>query len=180
MCEYEKSLVAWIDGELETGTALELERHLRTCESCSAKASEYREVSRAFAAYCAAAPVRKSSFPWRWTAVAAGFAVAAAMILWMLRLPVEQLPLQDPKTAQPPAIAFDTQPANIPAPVKNVRRKQVPQPVWTSLEPFVEIAIPADAIFAPGALPPGVTFTADLGIGNDGSPRILRLQPGLK
>jgi anti-sigma factor RsiW len=76
MCEYEKSLVACIDGELETDTALELERHLQTCDSCSAKASQYRELSRAFAAYCAAAPVRKSSFRWRWTAVAAGFAAA--------------------------------------------------------------------------------------------------------
>lgn len=183
MCEYEKSLIAWIDGELETDTASELEHHLQTCEGCSAKASQYREVSRAFAAYCSAAPVLKSRSRVRWTtAGVAGLAGAAAMILWTLRLPVQQLPLQVPKTAHPPAIAFEMPPA----PVRNVRRQtiakrnQVPQPAVTGLEPFVEIAIPADAIFAPGALPPGVTFTAALGIGGDGSPRILRLQPGFK
>lgn len=183
MCEYESILVAWIDGELEPDVALELERHLRTCESCSAQASQYREVSRAFAAYCAAAPVPKSRSRVRWTtAGVAGLAAAAAMILWTLRLPVEQLPLQISKTAQPPAIAFEMPPT----PVRNVHRQTiakhnlVPQPSVTGLEPFVEIAIPGDAIFAPGALPPGVTFTAALGIGGDGSPRILRLQPGLK
>jgi|SRR5579872_1207651 len=184
MCDYEKSLVAWIDGEVEADIALELERHLQICENCSAKASQYREVSRAFAAYCAAVPIQKTRSGWRWmTAGAAGLAAAAAMILWTLRLPVEQLPLQVPKTEHPPAIAFETVP---PAPVKNLhrqtvaKRNQVPEPSVTGLEPFVEIAIPADAIFAPGAVPPGVTFTAALGIGDDGSPRILRLQPGLK
>ena len=184
MCEFEKSLVAWIDGELEPDVALELERHLQICESCSAKAGLYRQVSRAFAVYCAAGPVPKGKPRLRWmTAGVAGLAAAAAMILWMLRLPVERLPLQVPKTEHPPAIAFETVP---PAPVKNVhrqtiaKRNQVPEPSVTGLEPFVEIAIPADAIFAPGAVPPGVTFTAALGIGDDGSPRILRLQPGLK
>ena len=183
MCEYEKSLIAWIDGELEPDTASDLEHHLQTCESCSAEASQYREVSRAFAAYCAAAPVPKRRSRARWiTAGVAGLAAAAAMILWTLPVPVQRLPLQVPKTAHAPAVAFETQPA----PVKKVhrqtfaKRNQVPEPSVTSLEPFVEIAIPADAIFAPGALPPGVTFSAALGIGGDGSPRILRLQPGFK
>ncbi len=183
MCEYEKSLIAWIDGELETDTALELERHLQTCEICSAQASQYRQVSRAFAAYYAAAPVPKRASRVRWTTAGAiGLAAAAAMILWTLPRPVEQLQLQAPKTARPPAIAFETQPA----PVKMARhqtmakRNDISKAAWTATEPFVEIAIPADALFAPGALPPGVTFIADLGIGDDGSPRILRLQPGLK
>jgi len=186
MCEYEKSLVVWIDGELEADAALELERHLQTCEGCSAKAGQYREVSRAFAAYCAAAPVAKRRSRLRWaTAGVAGFAAAAAIILWTLGLPVEQLPLQVPKTAQPPAIAFETQPANIPPPVKKVhrqtiaKRNQIPEPTVTGMEPFIEIAIPADAIFAPGAVPPGFTFAADLSINGDGSPRFLRVQPGV-
>jgi len=183
MCEYENSLIAWIDGELEPDVALDVQRHLRTCASCSAKVSHYREVSQAFATYCAAVPVRKSSFPWRWATVAAGFAAAAALILWMLPLPVEQLPLHSPKAAEPPAMAFATQPVSVPAPVKKVhhqtiaKRNEIPPAAWTGLEPSIEIAIPADAIFAPGAVPPGFTFTADLSMNGDGSPRFLRVQP---
>ncbi len=183
MCEYENSLIAWIDGELEPDAAMEVEHHLQICASCSAKVSQYREVSRAFAAYHAAAPIPKSSFPWRWTAVAAGFAAAAVMILWMLPRSVEQLPLQSPKAAEPPAMAFKTQPATAPAPVTKVhhqtiaKRNAIPPAAWTGLEPSIEIAIPADAIFAPGAVPPGFTFAADLSMNGDGSPRFLRVQP---
>jgi hypothetical protein len=45
------------------------------------------------------------------------------------------------------------------------------------MEPFVKIAIPRDAIFAPGRVPPGFTFAAHLSISGDGSPRLLRIQP---
>lgn len=46
-------------------------------------------------------------------------------------------------------------------------------------EPPIEIAIPADAIFPPGAVPPGISFTADLTISADGSPERLGLRPRL-
>jgi hypothetical protein len=46
-------------------------------------------------------------------------------------------------------------------------------------EPAVEIAIPADAIFPPGAVPEGVGFTADVTIAPDGSARQVRLRPQL-
>jgi anti-sigma factor RsiW len=46
-------------------------------------------------------------------------------------------------------------------------------------EPHIEIAIPADAMFPPGALPPGISFTADLTISPDGSPERLGLRPRL-
>lgn len=183
MCDYDSNLIAWIDGELEPDVAQKVERHVRMCQSCSTNVGQYREVSQAFAAYWAAVPVRKSSFPWRWTVVAAGLAAAAAMILWMLPQPVEQLPLPSPKPAQPPAMAFQTPPTSVPAPLKRVhhqtvaKRDEIPSAAWTSLEPSIEIAIPADAIFAPGAVPPGFTFAADLSIGGDGSPRVLRVQP---
>jgi anti-sigma factor RsiW len=181
MCEYEKNLVAWIDGELESDAALALQGHLPSCESCSAKAGQYREVSRAFAAYHAAMPVQKSRPRLRWMAVsAAGLAAAAATILWMFRLPVEQLPLQPARVPEPPAIAFETSP---PATVVHrqaaLKRDQTTHAAWTAMEPFVEIAIPGDALFAPGAMPPGFSFAADLSIGSDGSPRVLRVQPGI-
>jgi hypothetical protein len=44
-------------------------------------------------------------------------------------------------------------------------------------EPALRIAIPADAIFAPGALPDGMIFVADLSIGVDGRVEQLRLLP---
>jgi len=183
MCDYENNLNAWIDCELEPDVALDVEHHLQICASCSTKVSQYREVSREFAAYHAAVPVRKSSFPWRWATIAAGFAAAAAMILWMLPLPVEQLQLQSPKAAEPPAMAFETPRPSVPAPLKKVhhqttaKRNEIPPAAWTGLEPSIEIAIPADAIFAPGAVPPGFTFAADLSMNGDGSPRFLRVQP---
>ena len=44
-------------------------------------------------------------------------------------------------------------------------------------EPAVQIAIPAEAMFAPGAVPQGVSFSAELRLAADGSARELRLQP---
>jgi anti-sigma factor RsiW len=216
MCEFEKNLIAWIDGELETDAALEVERHLNLCKSCSAKVSQYREVSGAFAAYHAAVPVEKNQSGFRRRAGAAALVVAAAIILWMLWPPIQEFQLQPPKTAEPPVMAFEIPPpssvaplsAGLPAPVnsaphqpavKAVASRQADsqsraarqnrawqnqavrqnQAVSQGLEPFVEIAIPADALFAPGAVPPGFAFTADLSIGGDGAPRVLRVQPGV-
>lgn len=226
MCEFEKKLIAWIDGELETDAALEVERHLSLCETCSAKVDQYREVSRAFAAYHAATPMEKSRSGFRWLAGAAALGVAAAIILWVLPLPMEQLRLEPPRAAQPPAMALEIRPPkaaqppamatelqprasaaplplSLAAPIKMARRQSVVtsesprQPgwqtqatwqsqaarqspaTWQGLEPSVEIAIPGDALFAPGAVPPGFNFAADLSIGGDGSPRVLRVQPGV-
>jgi hypothetical protein len=46
-------------------------------------------------------------------------------------------------------------------------------------QPAIEIAIPWDAMFPPGAVPEGVSFVADLTLGADGSAERLRLQPRL-
>ena len=45
--------------------------------------------------------------------------------------------------------------------------------------PAVEIAIPADAIFPPGAVPAGVSFTAEVTMASDGSAEQIRLRPQL-
>ena len=50
---------------------------------------------------------------------------------------------------------------------------------WEPAEPAIEIAIPAESMFPPGAVPEGVTFTADLSIGADGSAQQMRLRPRL-
>jgi hypothetical protein len=46
-------------------------------------------------------------------------------------------------------------------------------------EPPIQIDIPAEAMFPPGAVPPGMSFTADLTIASDGSPERLGLRPRL-
>lgn len=46
-------------------------------------------------------------------------------------------------------------------------------------EPTIEIAIPAGAMFPPGAVPPGMSFTAELTIAADGTPEQLGLRPRL-
>lgn len=48
---------------------------------------------------------------------------------------------------------------------------------WAAEEPSVQIAIPAEAMFPPGAVPEGVNFVADVSIGADGRVEQLRLQP---
>ena len=44
-------------------------------------------------------------------------------------------------------------------------------------EPAIEIVIPAEAVFPPGAIPEGVSFNANLTIGADGFAQRLRLWP---
>jgi hypothetical protein len=46
-------------------------------------------------------------------------------------------------------------------------------------EPMIQIAIPADEMFPPGAVPEGMNFAADLTIAADGSAERLRLRPRL-
>jgi hypothetical protein len=48
---------------------------------------------------------------------------------------------------------------------------------WIPVESVIEIVIPAEAVFPPGAVPEGVSFNADLTIGADGSARGLWLRP---
>jgi len=183
MCEFEKRLIAWMDCEVEADEALEIERHLLVCTVCSARAGEYREVSRAFADYCEAIATRTNARRLRWAAWGATAAAAAtvAIAVFMLRPRVEPLPFERPAVAETPAMAFRTAPVNPAAPVKPIRRPtvkrvEIPQPAW-SMEPSIEIAIPVEAVFAPGAVPPGFSFAAELTIANDGSPRALRLWP---
>jgi hypothetical protein len=45
--------------------------------------------------------------------------------------------------------------------------------------PAIEIAIPGEALFPPGALPPGFGFVADVNIATDGSEQRIRLYPQL-
>jgi anti-sigma factor RsiW len=184
MCEFESRLIAWIDGELEPDEALETEQHLSVCPGCSARAREYKEVSRAFSDYCGALIAPKNSR--RLPSVALGTIAAAAaivaMVIWVRSPRVEPLPFTPFAIAKAPAMALRIESRNRTTPVKLTRRRPaakpryIPQPI-TNIEPSIEIAIPAEAVFAPGAVPPGFNFAAELSIANDGSPRALLLRP---
>jgi hypothetical protein len=184
MCEFENRLIAWMDRELEPADALAIEHHVRVCIACSARADEYREISRSFANYCGVISTRKNSRRLRWAVWSAtvGVAATAAMIMLMLRPRVEPMPFQRPAVPKAPAMAFRIAPVNPPVPVEPTRPRpgrnnvEVSPPAW-NMEPSVQIAIPAEAVFAPGAVPPGFSFAAELSIANDGSARALRLRP---
>jgi hypothetical protein len=48
---------------------------------------------------------------------------------------------------------------------------------WAMAEPAIQIAIPADAMFPPGAVPEGMTYIANLSLAADGSVQGFRLRP---
>lgn len=186
MCEFETKLIAWIDGELDAEASHQIEDHLEACGACAAKTAGYREVSQAFAAYYDLPLAGKQPARPRRTALYAGSiaAAAAAAVVWMLPFPSAPPPAPR-KTAEPaPAIAF-VKTAAVPAATTNdrARRRRSVRSVATAkpepidAQPTVEIAIPADEIFAPGAFPAGFAFAADLSIRGDGSPEALRVRP---
>jgi anti-sigma factor RsiW len=163
MCEYSGRLVAWLDGELAEEEATNVEWHLGQCAECRVVVSAYEEVSGAFLSCyestLACAPRRSL----RWMgAIVAGAAAAAvillAIVLWPQR--AERLQLLPPLVAPAPAMAFVRPSVKVAdVPVSHVRPARQ---VWISLEPTVEVALPADAFFPPGAVPEGFSFIADV------------------
>ena len=193
MCEFSEKLVAWLDRELPSEEASALERHLHSCSECSGLIAAYEEVSTALSdyCYCVMAPARRTG-----QRVMAGTgAVAAGLLLLSLFPRVAQgpAPLPPPPGIIPPAIAFEQAPVqgrNVPqkrtgksaggAVFQPVARGAVERAgVQNAVRPFpeIEIAIPAEAIFPPGAAPEGVQFVAAISIGADGSAQSIRLRP---
>jgi anti-sigma factor RsiW len=184
MCNSSGRLVAWMDGELAGDEAAAVERHVNTCAECRACVEEYEAASQGFAAYydtttqktLAAEPHRKLP---RWVPVAVATAAAAVIVLLALlpRSAKQVPPISQVAAAQPP---ITVQPAVKPLPP--VRRahfaahKKAPAANWAMAEPAIQIAIPADSMFPPGAVPEGVNFVANLSLA-DGSVQAIRLQP---
>jgi len=205
MCDFAEKLMAWVDKELLDNDAAAVERHLPGCPECRDRVDTYRRVSDAFDRYCdaycyavtASEPRRKLKRPV--LAISGGVAVAAALAMFFLLVRWRVQPAAPASAPIPPVIDVakalpvgHAQPA--PAVVRPAARierrkraeqiKQAAQPQseetnWLASEPAVEIAIPADAIFPPGAVPEGVGFTADVTIAPDGSAQQVRLRPQL-
>jgi hypothetical protein len=195
MCEHSGRLMAWLDRELGNDAMMELERHVGACSECRSRLESYKQSSATFDAYCDAvvsAKTHRRRVP-RWVPVlttAAAAAITAMLVLVLLRARVEPPALPPPVPVQvqahPPAMVLENVPAPTPAPGKTMRRPRATTPGtprqttnWQPTERAIQISIPAESMFPPGAVPPGVNFIADLSIAADGSAEQIRLRPRL-
>jgi hypothetical protein len=221
-CECSGKLVAWLDDELATAEAADLERHMEGCAECRRCVAAYREINGTIADFCdeyceaemaSAGRTRVAS----WAPVLAAAAAVAVFFLlishgWLQRRfaggavtanasPVlapqalaqsnegqrekrtaVEMPSAPRQKRVPPShevalggASRETAPASqMGSGNRDVDRAQNMN--WAP-EPAVQIGIPAEAMFAPGAVPQGVSFSAELRLAADGSAHELRLQP---
>ena len=185
MCDFSGRLIAWVDCELAANEAAVVERHVRGCAECRERVAAYEDVSRAIAAYCdvvlETAMVTKihRKLP-RWVPVVAGAAAVAAVVLVLALLPrsVKPIPVA-PRVAEARTPIAAKTGTNTPNPVQRrhaAAHRKTQSATWAVAEPAIQIAIPGDAMFPPGAVPEGVNFVANLSLA-DGSVQGLRLQP---
>lgn len=201
MCEFSGKLIAWLDCELPAEEAAEVERHLVICAECRSGADACKRVSLDFDAYCDAAMAStvRHGTP-RWTPVVSAAGAVAALVALFFAMPRTRLEppafhAQQAEVAASPAIVAAAAPASVSPTIRRVRRRQVIAPAqiqnasaapvqkqnayFLPDEPMIQIAIPADEMFPPGAVPEGIHFVADLTIAADGSAERLRLRPRL-
>ena len=189
MCDFSGKLIAWLDRELPEGETCDVERHVNSCAECQAQISRYEQAAHLFDAYCEALLEFKAHrrIP-GWVPLVAGPAAVAALgfLLAFVPGPAETLPSRTPMATTPPPAIFKT--ALDPTHVKQHRRVIAPaqlaarnaQPAgenWMAAEPAIQISIPGDAMFPPGAVPEGISFVAELSVAADGSPERIHLQP---
>jgi hypothetical protein len=190
MCKYSTKLIAWLDRELEQEQLAEMEQHLRECGECRVNIAKYEGASQLFNDYCnavmTAEPDRDRR---RWIpllSAAAAILVLVATTGVVLRTRVKPLSPSPTAIVQPAQWPLVPEPATTPANAMRPRRTRA-KPVrshasnWLPLppQPAVEVAIPADSMFPPGAVPEGVNFIADVNFALDGSARQMRLRPRL-
>ena len=200
MCEFSGRLIAWLDRELPAEDAADVERHLESCAECRSSVEAYRQVTTAFDQYCdayceamasVAGGKRRRRVLRGWEAAALAAAAIAALFLFVARAHVQLSPVGAPAplagtSAAPHAnLAADGRQGGMPM---NSSAEQTGRATASTQSydvsglpagPAVEIAIPADAILPPGAVPEGVSFTADVTIAPDGSAQQIRLRPQL-
>jgi hypothetical protein len=183
MCEFSSKLIAWLDHELPDAEAAAMDQHVPACRACRAQADAFREVSHAFAVCARAVPplAAHSSRLWLLVPAAIAAAVFAVFLLSPHRLPSIQPGVQRRAEAEAPVPAMI--PRKAPVAVAAGVRRRAPrrvrtQPaVWQPAEPEIQVMIPADALFLPGALPEGVGFVADLKLAAAGSSGGIALRP---
>jgi len=182
MCDAERKLIAWLDRELPPKEAARVECHVEGCTECRRRVAAYEQISKTIDAYCEAVVTRdtRQRIP-AWVPVLSGAAMAVVLaVLLFMRTPVEsRAVVAPPKPAASMAIEHVGPQM---APTKAVHRHHplsngpVSATKWQPAETTVQIAIPAEAMFAPGALPKGMNFIAELRIAPDGSVEQVRLR----
>jgi Putative zinc-finger len=200
MCDFSGKLIAWMDRELPEEEAAAVERHLEACSECRIEVDAFKRVSGEFDAYCddvTTSNVRHGGTRWVpvVSAVGAVAAVVALFFVWP-RTPFQPPAFQPSKVVVSVSAADTTEglPARV-RPIPKIHRWQVVTPVQIhktivaavqnqdayipTNEPIIQIAIPADEMFPPGAVPEGIHFAAELTIAADGSAERLRLSPRL-
>jgi anti-sigma factor RsiW len=183
MCDLQTRLIAWLDHELPLDQAAEVESHVQACEECRTARESYQQVSRTFDAYCDALMAAKTrrGLP-RWVPAMSGalLAITATVLLWTFQRPrIEPRPVVTPAATAAPVKVLAAESIVH----KKIHRRRVvlpfqePAAKWQPAETAVQITIPAETMFAPGAIPEGMNFVAELSIGPDGSVERLRLRP---
>ena len=187
MCEFQPKLIAFLDRELPSEEVTAVERHIEACDECRNRLAGYELVNETFDAYCDAVMAAKTRRPnSNWVPVLVSAAVAA--VVMFLAFPEKHMgppPILIPAitaVSVPGPRAVLAPPAPEPAPRKKLRRRQPVDAVqeraveWRPTETAVQIAIPAEAMFPPGAMPKGLNFVAELSIAPDGSVKQVRLR----
>jgi anti-sigma factor RsiW len=200
MCDFSGKLIAWLDRELPAEEASEIERHVNACSECRSHLAEYKRVSSEFDAYCDEAIATNAHIGvLRWVPVVSAAAGVAALValFWILPRTRVESPAFHPTqaaAAASPTVVTEALPAAV-SPTQRVHRRHAVASVSIPSEkspiaqnqnsytlpdePVIQIAIPADEMFPPGAVPDGMHFFADLTIAADGSAERLRLRPRL-
>lgn len=190
MCDYHGKLIAWLDRELPADEAIEVRLHLRGCVECRERLAKYQQVSNTLNEYCVAVAKTEMQRSSRrlvpvFAAVAAAVIVATLGIS-LLRRHRHSLPAATVlavRPVSPPRVTPSPVPEMVPATNQPVQRQHVARPMlpeaqnWIPPAPAIQVAIPADAVFPPGAVPEGVNFTALVSIGPDGSAQQIRFRP---
>jgi hypothetical protein len=162
MCEYSGKLIAWLDHELPAEEATHVELHVGQCTECRQVMRECEEVSAAFLTCYEAAialPARRKISLWAMS----GIAAAAVLVAILLVQPRTESVALVPQSPRPPAFALEV--VEQPRPIVAVRPRHRRAPIqsqWIAVEPSIEVALPADALFPPGAVPQGFSFIADV------------------
>lgn len=193
MCDFQGKLITWLDNELPENEAVEVERHVQACEECRVERQKYEQVSRTFDAYCEAVLAAKAHRRvLRWVPAMSGALLAiAATVLFLTSQQhrIEPRPVVAPVATAAPVqvLASESVPSPEPTAHNKIHRRRAVLPVqepvsapaakWQPPETAVQITIPAETMFAPGAIPEGMNFVAELSIGPDGSVERLRLRP---
>jgi Putative zinc-finger len=179
MCKFSSKLIPWLDNELPDAAAAAMDQHVVACRECREQADAFRRVSRSFAVYARAVPPLAASSSRRWLLVPAAVAAAmlAVVLLWPRGPANTRLQVRRRETVAPiPVVA----PHETAIAVHRSRvRRRLPKPAaaWQPVEPTIQIVIPADALFPPGAFPEGVGFVADLRLATGGSVGGLVVRP---